>query len=116
MDQLSVYALYARSELNCALSDLRVAPVYLLSGGKLIEHSLTQEDLDRTRALVQRSSEEMTQYLYNPIENVARIEDFPITPEVKRCPSCNFREICEGVNRRENGAESGPALDDDDAQ
>jgi CRISPR/Cas system-associated exonuclease Cas4 (RecB family) len=114
MDQLSVYALYARSELNCALADLRVAPVYLLSGGKLIEHSLTPEDLDRTRSLVQRSSEEMTQYLYNPIENVARIEDFPITAEVKRCASCNFREICEGANRPANGYELRPGPDDDD--
>jgi CRISPR/Cas system-associated exonuclease Cas4 (RecB family) len=108
MDQLSVYALYAVYEMGCALTELRVAPVYLLQGGRLNEQTISQEQLDRIEALIHGSSHEMAEYLYNPVENIARIEDFDLTPDVWRCASCNFKEICEGARREASGPEEPP--------
>ena len=91
--QLGCYALYAREVLG-------VEPGRV----DLIEANLRQpavtpvrwDDarLERVREQIRLSIRSMKAYLADPAANVARIEDFERTEELRLCRWCNFRAVC----------------------
>jgi CRISPR/Cas system-associated exonuclease Cas4 (RecB family) len=99
--QLGVYALYVLKtylsrvpeaegleKINTLFANLRV--------GEHKVWSLTVEDLDRTRRLIQTSADAMRDRLDNIGDNIGLIERFPQIPEgSEACKVCRFRATCE---------------------
>ena len=91
--QLGCYALYAREVL-----DVEPARVELLEVN-LREPTVTPlawDDgrLDAVRDQLRLSIRSMRAYLLDPVANVARLEDFERTEELRICRRCNFRVVC----------------------
>jgi hypothetical protein len=91
--QLGCYALYAREVLG-----VEPAQVDLLEAN-LREPMVTPLAWDDTRLgsireQLRLSIRSMRAYLVDPAANVARIEDFERTEELRICRWCNFRTVC----------------------
>jgi hypothetical protein len=91
--QLGCYALYAREMLG-----VEPAQVDLLEAN-LREPMVTplrwdDARLDAIREQLRLSIRSMRAYLADAAANVARIEDFERTEELRICRWCNFRSIC----------------------
>jgi hypothetical protein len=91
--QLGCYALYAREMLG-----VEPAQVDLLEAN-LREPTVTplrwdDARLEAIREQLRLSIRSMRAYLADAAANVARIEDFERTEEVRICRWCNFRSVC----------------------
>jgi PD-(D/E)XK nuclease superfamily len=91
--QLGCYALYAREVLG-----VEPAQVDLLEAN-LREPTVTplkwdDRRLDTIREQLRLSIRSMRAYLADSAGNVARIEDFERTEELRICRWCNFRAVC----------------------
>lgn len=102
--QMDCYALYALAEWpHTRLHQVRTMLVYLQSEGPWEEMTPTPESVHATREWITASVQRMRERLVDPEQNVARIEDFPVTDDATRCWQCNFRAVCpEGWERTRN--------------
>lgn len=92
--QLAGYALYAAQhgwvgdpeEIETELAYLAV-PRYVRRhvDGRKIEHA---------RRFIAKSASSMKALLLDPLENRARLEDFPMIDNPRVCRRCNFRRLC----------------------
>jgi CRISPR/Cas system-associated exonuclease Cas4 (RecB family) len=92
--QVAGYALYATEkgwvgdpeEISTELSYL-VIP-------KTVRRGVTTKMVEHARSFIARSSRNMRALLLDPAENVARLEDFPMSDRPQVCRRCNFRRLC----------------------
>ena len=92
--QVAGYALYASEkgwvgdpeEISTELSYLAIPKaVRRVVTGKMVQHA---------RNFITRSSRDMRALLVDPVENLARLEDFPMCDRPQVCRRCNFRRLC----------------------
>jgi hypothetical protein len=57
---------------------------------------ITDRDIEEEKQSIRDSVAAMRTYLEDPIRNAPKSrEAFPLTENRRRCPSCNFFELCE---------------------
>ena len=81
--QLGCYALYAREVL-------RVDPGRV----ELLEVNLREGGLEEIRGHLQLSIRSMRAYLQDPAANLALMDNFEKTEDLRICRWCNFRSVC----------------------
>ena len=91
--QLAVYALYATSQWNVALSDLQLQDIYLQTSTERTL-DLSPDDLDQTRIFVTESVQKMRALLDDPEQNTASQDTFPMTTNTHLCTTCPFKAVC----------------------
>jgi len=92
--QVAGYALYATEkgwvgepeEISTELSYL-VVP-------KAVRRGVTRKMVEHARNFIARSARDMRTLLVDPVENVARLEDFSMCDRPQVCRRCNFRRLC----------------------
>jgi hypothetical protein len=92
--QVAGYALYATEkgwvgdpeEISTELSYL-VIP-------KTVRRPVTKKMIEHARSFIARSARDMKALLLDPVQNTARIEDFPMIDRPQICRRCNFRRLC----------------------
>ena len=55
---------------------------------------VTKAKIDSVRGFIERSARDMKALLLDPVENLARLEDFPMIDRPQVCRRCNFRRLC----------------------
>ncbi len=91
--QLAVYALYATSQWDVALSDLQLQDIYLQTNTERTL-DLSPDDLDQTRIFVTESVQKMRALLDDPEQNTASQDAFPMTANTHLCTTCPFKAVC----------------------
>jgi len=91
--QLGCYALYAREVLGVPAAQVVLLEVNLREPTVT---PLAWDDgrLEAIREQLRLSIRSMRAYLAEPAANVARLEDFERTEELRICRWCNFRRVC----------------------
>jgi CRISPR/Cas system-associated exonuclease Cas4 (RecB family) len=92
--QVAGYALYAvekgwvgdPEEISTELSYL-VVP-------KAVRRGVTRKMVEHARSFIERSARDMKALLVDPVVNLARLEDFPMSDRPQACRRCNFRRLC----------------------
>jgi hypothetical protein len=102
--QLGGYALYARDILETPPERVELLEVNLRAG-EVTVHPWDEGRLEAIRDRVRLSIRGMKAWLRDPEANVAVLEDFERTEDLRLCRWCNFRAVC----RPELGGEPRPA-------
>ena len=93
--QLACYSLYASDKWNTPLSNTRACAVHLQPEFEAEPREVKQDSIDEMRFYVKQSFDNMVKSLRNPAQNIAAMEDFPVTINMLKCLKCNFHGICE---------------------
>ena len=110
--QLGCYALYAHEVLGVPPQQTDLIEVNL-RGPAVTTHRWDDERLAAVRDQLRLSIRAMKAYLADPEANVAVMDGFERTEELRICRWCNFRAICRpelGSAPRESMAPAKPAL------
>jgi len=91
--QGAVYALYGQRAWGLPVDRLRMRLAYL-QPQRVQELVLTPELLAQTQAQIEASIAAMRARLRDVEENVAHIDDFPMTDDLTRCSGCAFKRLC----------------------
>lgn len=91
--QLGCYALYAAELLGVPPAKVDLLEVNLREP-EVMTHQWDDERLEAVREQLRLSIRSMKAYLADPEQNLARIEDFERTEELRICRWCNFRAVC----------------------
>lgn len=91
--QGAVYALYGQWAWGVPVDRLRMRIAYLRPQ-RVQELVLTTELLAQTQAQIEASVAAMRARLRDVEENVAHIDDFPMTDDLSRCSGCVFKRLC----------------------
>lgn len=94
MEQVKVYALYAKEKLGIPPEDIVIRVEYLLTGNYM-EALVTPDDLLQTDVLIKESMARMDSLLEDPEQNRPRSMDaFPLKDDTRLCSYCNFYALC----------------------
>jgi hypothetical protein len=91
--QLGCYALYAREVLGVTPAQVVLLEVNLREP-TVTPLAWDEARLDAIREQLRLSIRSMRAYLAEPDANVARLEDFERTEDLRICRWCNFRRVC----------------------
>jgi hypothetical protein len=91
--QLGCYALYAAELLGVSPKNVDLIEVNLREPD-VRAHDWDDERLEAVREQLRLSIRAMKAYLADPAQNLARIEDFERSEELRICRWCNFRAVC----------------------
>lgn len=91
--QGAVYALYGQRAWGLPVDRLRMRIAYL-QPQRVQQVMLVPELLARTQVEIEASISAMRARLRDVEENVAHIDDFPMTDDLARCSRCAFRRLC----------------------
>jgi PD-(D/E)XK nuclease superfamily protein len=91
--QLGCYALYARDLLGVEPSRVELLEANLREP-MVTPLAWDEARLEAVRDQLRLSIRSMRAYLADPAANLARIEDFEQTEELRICRRCNFRVVC----------------------
>jgi hypothetical protein len=108
--QLGCYALYARDVLEVPPDLVDLLEVNLREGA-VRRHPWHEARVDLTRERLRLSIRGMRAWLRDPDANLAVVEDFERTEDLRICRRCNFRSVC----RPELGAPGSPVAPVSDA-
>ena len=92
--QVAGYALYAVEQGWVAEPDEITTELNYLVLPKAVRRGVTRRKLEDARRFVERSASSMRALLVDPLENLAREEDFPRVDRPQVCRRCNFRRLC----------------------
>jgi hypothetical protein len=91
--QLGCYALYAKDMLGVEPARVDLVEVNLREP-TVTPHHWDDARLDKIREQLRLSIRGMKAYLVDPEHNVARLESFERTEDLRICRWCNFRVVC----------------------
>jgi CRISPR/Cas system-associated exonuclease Cas4 (RecB family) len=92
--QVAGYALYA-TEQGWATSPEEIATeLNYLAIPRAVRRGVTQKKIEHARNFIRKSAGNMKALLLDPVENLARLEDFPMIDRPRVCRRCNFRKLC----------------------
>jgi hypothetical protein len=91
--QLGCYALYAHDLLGVEPARVNLLEVNLREP-LVTSHTWDAERLEAVREQLRLSIRSMKAYLADPVANVAVIDDFERTEDLRICRWCNFRAVC----------------------
>ena len=92
--QVAGYALYATEQGWVPSPEEIATELNYLAIPRATRRGVTQKGLDHARSFIRKSAGTMKGLLVDPIENVARLEDFPMADRPRVCRRCNFRKLC----------------------
>jgi CRISPR/Cas system-associated exonuclease Cas4 (RecB family) len=99
--QMNCYALLMERRLSRPLPGLDFNIFYLRSGD-VVQMTVTEKDREQMIRLIKSSFQDMLSLLEDPSNNLARIDAFPMTSEIRRCETCSFKELCLPEGKRVN--------------
>jgi len=92
--QVAGYALYA-TEQGWATSPEEIdTELNYLAIPRAARRGVTQKKIEHARNFIRKSAGNMKSLLLDPVENLARLEDFPMIDRPRYCRRCNFRKLC----------------------
>jgi hypothetical protein len=91
--QLGGYALYARDILEVPTEEVDLLEVNLREG-QVTVHPWDDRRLEEIRERLRLSIRGMKAWLRDPAANVAAVEDFERTEDLRICRWCNFKAVC----------------------
>jgi hypothetical protein len=107
--QVAGYALYA-TERGWASSPEEIeTELNYLVVPKAVRRGVTRAKVDHARRFIAKSASSMMALLVDPLENVARLEGFPMVDRPSVCRRCNFRRLCFPRAGETPGLERAPA-------
>jgi CRISPR/Cas system-associated exonuclease Cas4 (RecB family) len=92
--QVAGYALYATEQGWVASPEEIETELNYLVIPKAARRAVTAKKLEHARSFIRRSAGNMKALLVDPLENLARLEDFPMVDRPSVCRRCNFRRLC----------------------
>ncbi len=92
--QLAGYALYAKEQGWVESPEEIVTELAYLAVPKYVRRSVDAKRLEAARAFVEKSAASMRRLLTDPVQNLARLEDFAMVDRPQMCKRCNFRRLC----------------------
>ncbi|HHT26424.1 MAG TPA: PD-(D/E)XK nuclease family protein [Firmicutes bacterium] len=93
-DQLYTYALYVQNKHHIPADKLLCRLEYLVKG-TVEEYPVSRLDLQTTQAAIAESISIMQSCLVDVNSNQPQpLETFPMCSNIRRCPYCNFYELC----------------------
>ena len=61
---------------------------------RAVRRSVTRRMIEHARRFIARSAKDMKALLFDPLDNLARVGDFPMADRPQVCRRCNFRRLC----------------------
>ena len=92
--QVAGYALYAAEKGWVREPEEITTELSYLVIPKTVRRTVTRQKIEHARRFIERSAGSMRELLVDPVENVAREEDFPRVDRPQVCRRCNFRRLC----------------------
>ena len=92
--QVAGYALYAVEQGWVGAPEAITTELDYLVLPKVVRRTVTRQKIEEARSFIEKSAASMKALLVDPLENVAREEDFPRVDRPQVCRRCNFRRLC----------------------
>jgi hypothetical protein len=92
--QVAGYALYATEQGWVKEPEQISTELNYLVIPKAVRRSVDRKKIEHARSFIRKSAGTMTALLLDPLENLARLEDFPMIDRPQVCRRCNFRRLC----------------------
>jgi len=92
--QVAGYALYATERGWVGSPEEITTELNYLVVPKAVRRCVTIKKVEHARNFIVRSAGTMKALLVDPLENVGRLEDFPMVDRPRVCRRCNFRRLC----------------------
>ena len=106
--QLAGYALYATEQgWVCEPEQISTELNYLVIP-RAVRRSVNRKAIENARRFILKSAGTMKALLVDPLQNLARLEDFPMIDRPQLCRRCNFRRLCFPPPAGARGALSPP--------
>ena len=106
--QVAGYALYATERGWVSSPEEITTELNYLVVPRATRRPVDVKKIEHARSFIARSARAMKELLVDPLENRARLEDFPMVDRPRICRRCNFRRLCfprdEGASPAEPGA------------
>jgi hypothetical protein len=106
--QVAGYALYASERAWVTEPEQISTELSYLVIPKTVRRSVNRKAIENARSFILKSAGTMKALLVDPLENLARLEDFPMIDRPQLCRRCNFRRLCFPPPARARGALSPP--------
>ncbi len=109
--QVAGYALYAAEQGWAQAPEEISTELNYLVIPKAVRRSVDRRKVEHARSFIRKSAGTMKSLLADPLQNLARLEDFPMIERPSTCRRCNFRRLCfpraaaAAEARRERSAE-----------
>lgn len=91
--QVAGYALYAAEQGWAAPEEIQTELAYIAIP-RYVRRSVDRRKLDHARNFIAKSAGNMKSLLFDPLANLARLEDYPMIDRPRVCQRCNFRRLC----------------------
>jgi hypothetical protein len=88
------YALYATEQGWVTEPEQISTELNYLVIPKAVRRSVNRKAIENARSFILKSAGTMKALLLDPLENLARLEDFPMIDRPQLCRRCNFRRLC----------------------
>ena len=92
--QVAGYALYATERAWVGEPEQISTELSYLVIPKTVRRSVNRKAIDNARSFILKSAGTMKALLADPLQNLARLEDFPMIDRPQVCRRCNFRRLC----------------------
>jgi len=92
--QVAGYALYATEQGWVASPEEISTELNYLVIPRATRRRVDAKKIEHARSFIARSAGTMKELLVDPLENHARLEDFPMIDRPRVCHRCNFRRLC----------------------
>ncbi len=92
--QVAGYALYATERAWVSEPEQISTELSYLVIPKTVRRSVNRKAIDNARSFILKSAGTMKALLVDPLQNLARLEDFPMIDRPQVCRRCNFRRLC----------------------
>ncbi len=92
--QVAGYALYAAEQGWVQAPEEISTELNYLVIPKAVRRSVDRRKVDHARSFIRKSAGTMKSLLLDPLQNLARLEDFPMIDRPSYCRRCNFRRLC----------------------
>ena len=109
--QVAGYALYATEQKWVSSPDEIATELNYLVIPKATRRRVDAKRVEHARSFIAKSASTMKGLLVDPLENQARLEDFPMIDRPRVCRRCNFRKLCFPRIDEGRGAMKGAAED-----
>jgi CRISPR/Cas system-associated exonuclease Cas4 (RecB family) len=106
--QVAGYALYATEQGWVAEPEQISTELSYLVIPKTVRRSVNRKAIENARSFILKSAGTMKSLLLDPVQNLARLEDFPMIDRPSLCRRCSFRRLCFPPPAGARGALSPP--------
>jgi len=92
--QVAGYALYAAEKQWVGAPERIETELAYLVIPKAVRRKVDAKKIEQARRFIERSAMTMRSLLLDPVQNLARMDDFPMVDRPGMCRRCNFRRLC----------------------